>query len=107
MFAGPIPHPEILEGYKNIDPSFSERIFKLTEKDQEHRIKLEDYAVRENLKNNKQGMLFGFIIALSSIAVGGFLIYNNKSIAGLVALLTPLVGVIAVFIANNKDKNLK
>ena len=34
---GPIPPPEILKGYKEIDPSFPERIFKMAEKEQRFR----------------------------------------------------------------------
>lgn len=105
LFLGPIPHPNILNGYKNIDSTFPDRIFKLTEKDQEHRIKLEGYAIKENLKLNKWGMVCGFLIAIFSLGIGAFLLYNDKSIGGFAALLTPLVGVIAVFISNKKTNN--
>lgn len=104
MFSGPLPHPDVLKGYQQIDSSFPDRIFKLTERDQEHRIELEKYAIQENYKANKRGTNSAFIIAIVSIIVGAILIYNDKNTAGLVAILTPLVGLIAVFVKSEKDK---
>lgn len=104
MFMGPLPSPSSLKGYGEIDPSFPDRIFKLTENDQVHRIELENYAIRENMKFNKMGMWFGFIIAILSICIGAFLIYNDKNVAGIAAIFTSLVGVIAVFILNQKNE---
>lgn len=100
---GPLPPPSSLKGYGEIDPSFPDRIFKLTEKDQAHRIDLENYAIRENIKFNKMGMWFGFIIAILSIIAGAFLIYLDKSVAGIAAIFTSLVGVLAVFIVNQRN----
>ena len=37
IFAGPIPPPQILEKYGEIDSSFPERIFRMAEKEQEFR----------------------------------------------------------------------
>ncbi|MDY3006275.1 DUF2335 domain-containing protein [Anaerococcus porci] len=105
MFAGPLPHPDILKGYGNIDSSFPDRILKLAEKDQEHSISMEQYAIEENFKANKRGTYAGLIVCVLAIFIGAFLIYNDKSVAGLVTLLTPLAGLIVVFIKSNKKDN--
>lgn len=36
-FSGPIPHPDLLQGYENIQAGFAERVFRMAEKEQEHR----------------------------------------------------------------------
>lgn len=105
MFAGPLPHPDILKGYGNIDSSFPDRILKLAEKDQEHSISMEEYAIKENFKANRRGTDAGLIVCVLAILIGAFLIYNDKSVAGLVTLLTPLAGLIVVFIKSNKKDN--
>ncbi|MCI5972110.1 MAG: hypothetical protein MRZ08_03640 [Anaerococcus sp.] len=56
------------------------------------------------MKFNKMGMWFGFIIAILSICIGAFLIYNDKNVAGIAAIFTSLVGVLAVFILNQKNE---
>lgn len=105
MFAGPLPHPDILKGYGNIDSSFPDRILKLAEKDQEHSISMEEYAIKENFKANRRGTDAGLIVCILAIFIGAFLIYNDKSVAGLVTLFTPLAGLIVVFIKSNKKDN--
>lgn len=105
LFAGPLPHPDILKGYEEVDESFPDRIFKLTEKDQEHRSGLENYVVKENFKLNNLGMWFALIIVILSMLAGTFLLYNNKDVAGLATIFTPLIGIIGAFIyGKHEDK---
>lgn len=105
LFTGPLPHPDILKGYEEVDESFPDRIFKLTEKDQEHRSDLENYVVRENFKLNNLGMWFALTIVILSMLAGTFLLYNNKDVAGLTTMFTPLIGIIGAFIyGKHEDK---
>jgi len=39
FFSGPLPHPEILRSYNDVIPGSGERIMKVFEKQQEHRMK--------------------------------------------------------------------
>lgn len=105
LFAGPLPHPDILKGYEEVDESFPDRIFRLTEKDQEHRSGLENYVVRENFKLNNLGMRFALTIVILSMLAGTFLLYNDKDVAGLTTMFTPLIGIIGAFIyGKHEDK---
>lgn len=107
-YTGPIPHPSTLKGYKEVDPTFPERIVKLVENDQDHKIDLDNTKLNNANKLNILGMWFGFIIAILSLCAGTFLIYLNKNVAGIAAIFASLAGVLAVFIVKQtKGKNDK
>lgn len=107
-YTGPIPHPSTLKGYKEVDPSFPDRIVKLVENDQAHKIDLINTSVNNANKRNIMGMWFGFIIAVLSLCAGTFLIYLGKDVAGIAAIFASLTGVLAVFIVKQtKDKDKK
>ena len=44
-FKGPIPHPELLQKYEDIQPGFAERMVSMAEQQLDHRIKFEDKMV--------------------------------------------------------------
>jgi len=43
--SGPLPHPEILSGYEKVLPGSADRILKMAEKQQDHRISNENKLV--------------------------------------------------------------
>ena len=45
MYSGPIPPPEALARYEEIQPGAADRILKMAEKQQEHRMALETKAI--------------------------------------------------------------
>lgn len=106
-FSGPLPHPDILKGYKDIDEEIPKKIIKMVEDDHEHNINLEKNIVNENIKIEKTGMYLGLIMGLASLGLGGFLIYSDKDIYGLVALLPSLIGMASSFLKSNKKEENK
>jgi len=75
-FSGPLPHPEILEGYGRIVEGGAERVIAMAERQSEHRQKLEVKAISSQLQESGKGQLFGFCLGilgiLGSTAVGIF-----------------------------------
>ncbi|RTL48857.1 MAG: DUF2335 domain-containing protein [Sphingobacteriales bacterium] len=59
-FSGPIPPPEILKGYNEVVKNGGERIVAMAEKQSNHRMQLDDYVIREELKQSRMGQIFGF-----------------------------------------------
>lgn len=109
-FTGPLPHPDILQGYENVQDGFAERIFKMAEEQQAHRIKCEDKIVRSTAAQSVRGQWFGFLIAIlclaASVALG---FYNHEVLAGVIGGTT-IISLVAVFITNkytspNSDKS--
>ena len=49
-YSGPLPHPDIMGGYKQINKAFPERIMEMCEKQSAHRIEMEREIVRGRIK---------------------------------------------------------
>jgi uncharacterized membrane protein len=99
---GPIPSPEVIAGYEKVLAGSADRIIKMAEKEQEHRHKLQ-------LKNQTQvgwltfiGQLFAFVIGVSGVAGGIFLVKNDKSVTGFSVFFTSLAALVGIFLYNRK-----
>jgi len=66
QFSGPVPHPEILQGYDQVLPGAAERILTMAELDQKHQIQLESSAQHLAAKEIKRGQIFGLIVSISA-----------------------------------------
>lgn len=98
-YRGPIPPPELLEGYENILPGSADRIIAMTERQQNHRMDLEATVVTSNAKDARLGVIFAFILGLLVIGGGIAIILMDKGVAlgsafsfvGLATLLSTFV----------------
>ncbi len=70
----------------------------MAERQSAHREKLEARIVDGNVANQTRGSYFAFIIALTAVCGGFFLIHEGRSIQGLAAMITSLGGLVGVFI---------
>lgn len=80
-YRGPIPPPELLEGYERILPGSADRIIAMTERQQNHRIDLEATVVTSNAKDAHLGVIFAFILGLLVIGGGIAIILMDKGAA--------------------------
>lgn len=107
-FSGPIPPPEILKGYGEAINNGAERIVTMAEKQSDHRIQLEDHAIREELKQSRLGQTFGFILGLVGMGLATTLaMFGHETIAGIFGTTT-IIGLVTVFVLGKKSqqKNL-
>lgn len=116
-FSGPIPHPQLLKGYKDIISDAPERILQMAEKELDHRIYAENEMLAQNRCNiegsvcaNKRSQIFAFILVSLLIIVGTLLIYWGYEKAGATIFGTTIIAVAAIFITGkikqgNKDSN--
>ncbi|MBC6491721.1 DUF2335 domain-containing protein [Flavihumibacter stibioxidans] len=95
---GPIPSPEDMEEYGRVIPDGANRIMAMAEKQQEHRIELEKFAVKEELSQSSRGQIFALIMGLSCLLVGGFLVYTQHDTAGSILFGTSLTTLVIAFI---------
>lgn len=72
VFSGPIPPPEALARYEEIQSGAADRIIKMAEKQQDHRMSLEKKAIGGQIEQSKRGQIFGFIAILLCIGVAIF-----------------------------------
>jgi uncharacterized membrane protein len=103
-YRGPLPPPQILQGYEELLPGAAERIFAMAEENQKHRHKLESEVIPRKSRNETRGQFFGFILAIVTIGIGAFLIYLDKNVIGLSVILTELVLLVTLFIYTDQQK---
>lgn len=108
-FSGPIPPPEILIKYNEAVPGGAERIIAMAEEQSRHRQHLEKTVVEANCTTQKTGPWLGFIICMTAILGGVYLITLGKSTEGLAAIVFALTALATVFVLGRKkqDRELK
>jgi uncharacterized membrane protein len=96
--SGPLPPPQVIEGYEKILPGAADRIITMAELEQRHQHQAE-------VRNQKYrgflafvGQLFGLAIGLSGIGGGVFLASHDKSLVGFGVFFSSLAALVGVFI---------
>jgi uncharacterized membrane protein len=110
----PLPPPSILESYEKITPGFAERIIKMTEKQSEHRQKMEVLALKANISQDRKphfeailGQIFAFLITIFTVFMGVFAAIKGAQISGTILGGIGLVSIIYVFIKGRDNKKTK
>ncbi len=108
---GPIPDPATLHGYEQICPGAAERIIAMAEQQATHRQALEAVVVKSRARDSLLGVIFGFLIAVGTIAGGVYVIMHGHDLAGGVVSLSGLAGLVSVFVygtsQNRKEREQK
>lgn len=102
FFEGPLPPPEVLAEYDKIFPGAASRILAMAEEQGRHRQALEKQVVLSNCRSQDRGPVLGFILATMVIAIGGYLLFTGKEVAGLVALVAALAAVVVPFVTGKR-----
>lgn len=103
-FSGPLPPPELLEKYKEIQADFPERILRLTESEAEYRRDVTRQAIKLETREILIGQIFGLLVALATLGVVTFLGYFNQPIAASVLGVGGLTGLVTVFIVGRRRR---
>lgn len=111
-FAGPLPPPETLSKYEDAFPGAAERIFQMAENQANHRRSMEKETLKLASRDSLLGIITGFIIAISGILGGIYIVYLNPSssanaIAGSVVSGSSLIGLVRTFVIGSKNQNKK
>lgn len=97
-FTGPLPSPEILSKYNEVLPNAAERIISMAEAQAKHRQEIEKTMAFNDILNSRRGLIFAFIIVMSTIIAGTSLIYFGREASGLATIITPIVAVAGLFV---------
>lgn len=105
MFMGPLPPAAELANYEAALPGTADRIIrqyeeatKLTRDQAEHRFGLENKVVDGNLKGSARGTYCATFLGALVIIVGGLLLYFDKQVGGLGAIITGFATLAGVFV---------
>ena len=103
MHSGPLPPPEQLSKYDAIVENGAERIFAMAEKEQMHRHKIAETAIRGELKYLTKGQNWGVAIGFFGIIAGALLVVLGHDVAGC-TLFTVCVGGLAITFVTGKNQ---
>jgi uncharacterized membrane protein len=106
-YSGPLPHPDILKRYNDLDPSFSKTIFSHFKEEQEHRHRIDNKAIDGAISSDKRAQYMAFIICLVVLGISFYSVYSGKEVAGIIGLVMSLGGLIAAFLKGNSNNNKK
>lgn len=103
-FSGPIPPPDTLKEYDSVVENGAERIFRVFENQSAHRMDLEQFAVKHQIKQSGRGQIFGLIIALVCIALATLLALFGQTIVASVIGGTTVVSLAATFMIGRSSQ---
>jgi len=104
-FSGPLPPPTLLNEYNKVLENGAERIMKMAENQSGHRIESEKIALKEELRQSRNGQIFGFILALLGMGIAfGLSVMGHDTVAGIFGTTT-IIGLVTIFVIGKKHQN--
>ena len=101
-FSGPLPPPDMLQRYNEIIPNGADRVMTMAENQSKHRERIEEAVIQSNVKGQARGTTYGFIMGMTGLLGGMFLIYSGHGAAGITAFLSSIGGLASVFLVGRK-----
>lgn len=105
MHYGPIPHPEILKKYEELDKGAAKLIIENGVQESVHRREMEKAIFKKAVNDKKRGHYLGFLIGLIVILAGCWLIYSEHPITGTLLSGTSLLGLVGSFTGSESNPN--
>lgn len=97
-FSGPLPPPELLRQYQEIQHDLVERIMRQSERESAHRHEIDLALVNANREVTERGQRFGLIIATLALGVTFGALFLDMERAAMVLGGTTVVGLATVFV---------
>src|SRR5277367_5058528 len=79
-FSGPLPPPQILQGYNQAFAGCAERIVAMAERQSAHRQAIERSVIDANCDAQTRGQYFAFVLAAMVVGGGIYLLAQGKSL---------------------------
>lgn len=102
--SGPLPDAETLIRYNSVIPEGADRIMKMAENQQKHRISIESNLVASQSSQSKLGQVFGLIIGLAGIGCGTYLATIGQEVVGSIIAGGTVVSLVSVFVLGKKSQ---
>jgi uncharacterized membrane protein len=87
VWAGPIPQPEDLAGYKDIDPQLPARIVAMAEKEQVHRHDMDRKCLGHIAGSDSFGQVGSILVALACVTAAAYMAQESGGYALAIAVL--------------------
>ena len=102
IYKGAIPPPDMMEGYKALDPSFPDRILSMAEKEQAHVHEMDKTTQRFAILQISVGLLAGLLTMGCLCWLIYFAITSNLPEVA-IAIVTAMAAIIGVFVFRNRN----
>lgn len=103
-FSGPIPHPELLEGYERVQPGLAERIVAMAEKEQTMQLECDKAYVEGPIKATRRGQWMGFAIAIVFVIAATVLGILGRTAVAITLGGGTLVALVTIFVTNRPPR---
>lgn len=105
MFSGPIPAPHILKQYDEMDPGAAKQIIDNGVEESHHRRQMESKMLEMSRKRKIRRDWMGFVIGITSILVGAFLIYKDHYVVGTIFSGISILGLVGQFLGDDSTSD--
>lgn len=102
LYIGPLPSPVILQQYKDISPEIVKEIVAAFSEQGKNRRSNESWIHKGGVVRSILGVIFAFLIGMTSICGGIYLVMQSHSVAGSVFGGFGLVGLVQAFILGTR-----
>ncbi|HEY8009949.1 MAG TPA: DUF2335 domain-containing protein [Rudaea sp.] len=102
---GPLPDPETLAGYNQVEPGLANRIVVMAESHSLHYRKMQSRSMWLQAAEGFLGQIFAFLIVLAFLFVGGYLTFNGYPWAGGFSSTIGLGTIVTAFILGRDGSN--
>lgn len=96
--SGPLPDADTLIKYDSVIPNGADRIMKMAENQQSHRMDMENKVITSQSSQSKLGQIFGLIIGVIGIGSGTFLSAIGEATVGGIIAGGTVVSLVSVFV---------
>ena len=96
LYQGPIPHPDILKKFGTVDPSYPERIMKMTEDNNQLEIRIRERDSMLGLL----GQIFSFTLGLTGFGLSAFFAMKNLETGAVAAAIGGIAPIIIAALGN-------
>jgi uncharacterized membrane protein len=107
--SGPLPDADTLVRYDSVIPNGADRIMKMAEAQQSHRMNMENKVITSQSSQSRLGQIFGLVIGIVGIGSGTFLAAIGEATVGGIIAGGTVVSLVSVFVIGKtiQRKNLE
>jgi uncharacterized membrane protein len=96
--SGPLPSAETIIKYNSVIPNGADRIMAMAEKQQDHRMAMENKVITSQLSQSKKGQLIGALLCFLALAASVYLGMNDHETMGAIIGTTTIATVGGIFV---------
>jgi uncharacterized membrane protein len=104
QWVGPLPPPAALDQFNQIIPNGAERIMRMVEQEQAHRIEHESNSLKAAIRDTKRGHWLGALISLAALGASLYAAYIGAHPTVSIALVGVPIATTINAILKNKSK---